>query len=76
MFFKDPWPWQSWMQLALVITIPTLLIAVCFSVAYERDICILMLDWLQTFESKRVKLSQRTIGRLMEGRQKALKSRG
>jgi hypothetical protein len=76
MFFKDPWPWQFWMQLALVITIPTLLIALCFSVAYERDICILMLDWLQTFESKRVKLSQRTIGRLIGGRQKALKSRG
>jgi hypothetical protein len=63
------------MQLALVITIPTLLLAVCFSVAYERDICILM-DWLQAFESKRVKLSQSAIGRLMDGRQKALKSRG
>jgi hypothetical protein len=74
MFFKDPWPWQFWMQLALVITIPTLLIAVCLSVAYERDICILMLDWLQACESKRVKLSQPTIGRLIGGRQKGLKS--
>jgi hypothetical protein len=50
------------------------LIAVCFSVAYERDICILMLDWLRACESKRVKLSQPTIGRLIGGRQKALKS--
>jgi hypothetical protein len=60
------------MQLAFVITIPTLFIAVCLTATYEREICILLLDWLQEFESKRVKLSASAIRRLVE-RQIAVK---
>jgi hypothetical protein len=63
------------MQLAFVITIPALIIAVCVSVAYQRDICILILDWLQECKWRRTKLSNAAIVRLMEGGQKAMKSR-
>jgi hypothetical protein len=75
MFLKDPWPWQLLMQLALVITIPTLFIAVFLGVVYERDICITMLDWLREVESKRFKVSPPAFGRMMHGHQKAVKSR-
>jgi len=62
----NPWPWQLLMQLALVIPIPTLLLAVCLTGAYEREICILMLDWLREFESKKFRLSTSAIRRLVE----------
>jgi hypothetical protein len=63
------------MALALIITIPTLLVVVCITAAYERDICIVMLDWLQQFGSRRDKPSYSAIGRWVDGHQKALKSR-
>jgi hypothetical protein len=74
MFLEYPWAWQPQMQLAFVITVPTLLLAVCLTGAYEREICILMLDWLQAFESKRFKLPGPAFRRLVE-RQIVVKSR-
>jgi hypothetical protein len=62
------------MQLAFVITIPTLFLAVCLTAAYEREICVLMLDWLREFESKRAKLPASAIRRLLE-RPSAVKPR-
>ena len=73
MFSVDPWPRQLLMHLAFVITIP--IIVVGLSMVYERDICIVMLDWLQEFESKRVKPSPAAIGRLADGHQKPVTSR-
>jgi hypothetical protein len=60
---QDPGRGSYSMPLALVIAIPALLIALCVSLAYERDICASMLDWLQERESKRVRLSRSAIGR-------------
>jgi hypothetical protein len=74
MFLVDPWPWQPLMQLAFLITIPTLFLAVCLTEAYEREICILMLDWLQEFESKRARPSTSTIRSLLK-RPRAVKPR-
>jgi|HubBroStandDraft_6_1064221.scaffolds.fasta_scaffold62238_5 hypothetical protein len=74
MLLVDPWPWQPLMQLAFVITIPTLLLAVCLTAAFEREICILMLNWLQEFESKRARLPASKIRRLLE-RPRAIKPR-
>jgi hypothetical protein len=42
------------MQLAFLITIPTLFVAVCLTATYECEIRILLLDWLREFELKRV----------------------
>lgn len=72
--YKDPWPWLLLMELAFVIAVPTLLLAVCLTGAYEREICILMLDWLQAFESKRLTLSGSAFRRLVE-RQTIVKPR-
>lgn len=54
------------MQLVLVIAVPVLFIALVFSVIYEREICLRILDWLQELRWKRLKSSHSAIARLVE----------
>jgi len=63
------------MQLALLITIPVLLIALGLTVIFERDICILVLDWLRESEWKKLKLSPTALARLVNGRPKPVRPR-
>lgn len=63
------------MQLALFITVPALLIALGLTVIFERDICIIVLDWLRESEWKKLKLSPATLARLVKGRPKPVRSR-
>jgi hypothetical protein len=63
------------MQLALFITVPTLLIALGLTLIFERDICIVVLDWLRESEWKKLKLSPTALARLLSGRPKAVRSR-
>jgi len=58
------------MQLALLITVPALLIALGLTVIFERDICIVVLDWLRKSEWKKLKLSRKALARLVNGRPK------
>ena len=63
------------MQLALFITVPILLIALGLTLIFERDICIVVLDWLRESEWKKLKLSPTTLARLLSGRPKPVRSR-
>ena len=63
------------MQLALFITVPALLIALGLTVIFERDICIVVLDWLRESEWKKLKLSPTALARLLSGRPKPVRSR-
>ena len=56
------------MQLALMITVPAFLIALGLTVIFERDICIVVLDWLRESEWKKLKLSRTALGRLVNSR--------
>lgn len=62
------------MQLALFITVPALLIALGLTVIFERDICIVVLDWLRESEWKKVRLSRTPLARLVNGRPKPVRS--
>jgi len=59
------------MQLALFITVPALLIVLGLTVIFERDICIVVLDWLRESEWKKLRLSPTALARLLSGRPKA-----
>jgi hypothetical protein len=58
------------MQLAFIIAIPSLFIALALSVIYEREICVRLLDWLQERRWNRIKPSHAAIARLVEGNRK------
>jgi len=60
------------MQLALLITIPALLVALGLTVIFERDICIVVLDWLRESEWKKLKISRTALARLVNGRPKSV----
>jgi hypothetical protein len=62
------------MQLALIITVPAFLIALGLTVIFERDICIVVLDWLRESEWKKLKLSRTALARLVNGRPKPVGS--
>jgi len=61
------------MQLALLITVPALLIALGLTVIFERDICIVVLDWLRESEWKNLRLSSTALARLLNDRPKRVR---